>query len=55
MPKITESTPIWKEELCLIGECIKNSLKHIWSLPSCVPSGLAVECLLCHKVKQVKP
>jgi len=51
--QITENTPIWKKETCLAGQCRGTSLKHKWSLPTCYPSGLMVECLLCHKLRTV--
>lgn len=45
---------IWKRESCLNGECKDDITKHAWCLPYCVPSGLAVECLHCHKARRVK-
>lgn len=45
---------IWKSESCLRGECRSDRTSHRWSIPLCSPSGLAVECYDCHKIKFVE-
>lgn len=51
---MTEEPVIWKKTDCLAGECKGTHTKHWWSVPTCVPAGLATECYHCNKSRFIE-